>query len=338
MISRRGFLRSMSVSLLAAPLAAEAQRSGQPARVGTLLVGPPLSPEELAKFISTSPFWLAMKDLGWVSGQSVVAERRYGESADQLRAAAADLVRLKVDVLFVGSAGLAKILQLETKTIPIVVGGAGGDLVAGGLVASLARPGGNLTGVQIRNDDLTPKLVEFLKTLVPNLSRFAYLQEDVTLSAVPQMVALYDQQAAAAARTLGLKVHHVIVHRPGEFTTAFLGMTENRDQGLLVMSTPFFVVHRKEIVELAARHRIVAIYESPSFVEAGGLMSYSANRPEIARRGAVFVDKILRGAKPGDLPIEQAAKFELVVNLKAAKALGLTIPPSLLGRADRVIE
>ena len=323
--------------LVAAPLAAAAQQPGKTARVGELLVGPAPSPEELARAISTSPFWLAMKELGWVDGHNIVVERRYGESADQLRAAATDLVRLKVDVLFVPSAGLAKILQQETKTIPIAAY-AGGDLVAGGLVASLARPGGNLTGVQIRNDDLIPKKLEFLKALVPNLSRLAFLQEDVTLWAVPQLVALYNQEAAIAARTLGIKIHTVVVHRPGEFTAAFISMTKNRDQGLLVMSSPFMFVHRKEIAELAAKHRIVAIYESPGIVVAGGLMSYSVNPAEMARRQAVVVDKILRGAKPGDLPIEQPTRFELVINLKAAKTLGLTIPPSVLGRADKVLE
>ena len=316
------------------PLAGEAQPAGKTARIGILAFGPAPSPEELARATSTSPFWLAMKDLGWVYGQNIVAEHRYGESADQLRAAAGALVRLKVDVLWVFSAGLAKLLQLETKTIPIVVGAAGSDLVAGGLVASLARPGGNLTGVQVLAVDLIPKKLEFLKALVPNLSQIAFLTEDVSASLTPA----YDQGLAAAARTLSLKVHTVTVHGPGEFAAAFLGITRNRDQGLLVLSSPFSILHRKQIVELAAKHRIVAIYENEVSVEAGGLMSYGANRSEIAHRGAVFVDKILRGAKPADLPVEQPTKFRLIINLKTAKALGLTIPSSVLGRADRVIE
>ncbi len=268
----------------------------------------------------------------------MIVERRFGESADQLRAGAADLVRLKVDVLFVGGAGLAKILQLETKTIPIVVSAAGGDLVAAGLVDSVARPGGNITGLQSFSYDLVPKRLELLKALVPNLSRVAFLQEDVTLSAVPELRARYDQQAAIAARTLSIELHTFIVHRAGEFAAAFLGMMKNRDQGVLVMSTPFTFVHRREIVDLAAVHRIAAVYESHLFVEPGGLMSYGVNIPEMSRRGAVYVDKILRGAKPADLPIEQPTKFELAINLKTAKALGLTIPPALLLRADQVIE
>ena len=294
--------------------------------------------EELAKSVSTNPFWLSMRQLGWVDGQNMVVERRFGESADQLRAGAADLVRLKVDVLFVGSAGLAKILQLETKTIPIVVGRADGDLVAAGLVDSLARPGGNITGSQLLNDDLVPKRLELLKALVPNLSKVAFLREDVTISAVPQMRARYDQQAAIAARILGIELHTFIVHRAGDFAAAFLGMMKNHDQGVLVMSSPFMFVHRRAIVDLAAAHRIAAVYELQVFVEPGGLMSYGVNVSEMQRRAAVYVDKILKGAKPADLPVEQPTKFELVINLKTAKALGLTIPPSLLQRADQVIE
>ena len=337
-LNRRTFITGMAGSLLAAPLAAEAQKPGKMARVGVLGVGPAPSPEELAKSVSTNPLWLSMRQLGWVHGQNMVIERRFGESADQLRAGAADLVRLKVDVLFVGGAGLAKMLQLETKTIPIVVSAAGGDLVAAGLVDSLARPGGNVTGLQSFSYDLVPKRLELLKALLPNLSRVAFLQEDVTLSAVPQLRARYDQEAGIAARTLGIELHTFIVRRAGEFAAAFRGMTKNRDQGVLVMSTPFTFAHRKEIIDLAAVHRIAAVYEIQPFVEPGGLMSYGVNIPEMSRRGAVYVDKILRGAKPGDLPIEQATKFELAINLKAAKALRLAIPPALLGRADEVIR
>jgi len=326
------------VVMFLAPLAAEAQSAGKTARIGILRFGPVESPEEQARQ-STGLFWQAMKDLGWVYGQNIVVDRRYGESLDQLRAAAADLVRLKVDVLLCTSAGFAKLLQLETRTIPIVVVGSGGDLVAAGLVANLARPGGNLTGVQIRNDDLVPKRLEFLKALVPNLSRVAFLQEDVfTRSVVPQIVAQYEEQAATAARTLGLKIHRVIVHRADELPAAFRDMTDTRDQGLLVLTTPFINVHLKEIVALAAKHGIVAVYEHEGFVRAGGLMSYGGNTREYRRRSAALVDKILRGAKPGDLPIEQPTKFDLVINMKTAKALRLPIPQTFLLQADKVIE
>ena len=338
MIDRRTFLAGTSAVLLTAPLAAEAQKSEKMARVGILGIGPAPSPQELVKSVSTNPFWLSMRELGWVDGQNMVVERRFGESVDQLRTGAADLVRLKVDVLFVSSAGLAKILQLETKTIPIVVGRADENLVAAGLVASLARPGGNVTGSQLLNDDLIPKRLELLKALVPNLSKVALLREDVTTSVLPQIRARDGEELAVAARGLGIEVHTFIVRRAEDLAAAFLGMKKNHDQGVVVMSPAFMFVHRKAVIDLAATHRIAAIYELRVFVEPGGLMSYGVNASEMQRRAAVYVDKILKGAKPSDLPVEQPTKFELVINLKTAKALGLTIPQTLLLRADQIIE
>jgi putative ABC transport system substrate-binding protein len=279
-----------------------------------------------------------MRQLGWVYGENMIVERRFGETPGELRAGAADLVRLKVDVLFVGGAALAKLLQQETKTIPIVVSAPGVDLVAAGVIDSLARPGSNITGVQSSGYDLVSKRLELLKTLVPKLSKVAVLQEDVTLSEVPQLRAQYDRQAAIAARALGIELHTFVLHRAGEFAAAFGGMIKNRDHGFLVMSTPFMFAHRREIIDLAATHRIVAVYEHHLYVQQGGLMCYGVNLSEMSRRAAVYLDKILRGAKPGDLPVEQPTKFELVINLKTAKALGLTIPPSLLARADEIIQ
>jgi ABC-type uncharacterized transport system substrate-binding protein len=338
LIDRRTFLEGTGAMLLAAPLAAEAQKPAKMPHLGILGIGPAPNPQELAKSVATNPFWLSMRQLGWVDGQNMVVERRFGESADQLHRGAADLVRLKVDVLFVSSAGLAKILQQETKTIPIVVGRADNDLVAAGLVDSLARPGGNITGSQLLNEELIPKRLELLKALVPNLSRVAILREDVTTSVLPQVLDRYDQRVATAARALGIEVHTVIVRRAGDLASAFLGMKKNRDQGVVVASPAFMFVHRKAIIDLAATHRIAAIYELQVFVEPGGLMSYGVNASEMQQRAAVYVDRILKGAKPADLPIEQPTKFELVINLKTAKALGLTIPPSLLGRADEIIQ
>jgi len=279
-----------------------------------------------------------MRQLGWVDGQNMVVERRFGETTDQLRRGAADLVRLKVDVLFVSSAGLAKLLQLETKTIPIVVGRADEDLVAAGLVESLAQPGGNITGSQLLNDDLVPKRLELLKAVVPNLSKAALLREGVTTSVLPGIGPRSDEQVARAARNLGIDIHTFTVRKAEDLAAAFLGMKKNRDQGVAVMSPAFMFVHRKAVLELAAAHGIPAVYELQVFVEAGGLMSYGVNVSEMQLRAAHYVDKILRGARPADLPIEQPTKFELVINLKTAKALGLTIPPSLLTRADQVIE
>ncbi|MDO8480118.1 MAG: ABC transporter substrate-binding protein [Candidatus Rokubacteria bacterium] len=241
-------------------------------------------------------------------------ERRRGESADQLRAAVADLVRLQVDVLVVFGTGMANTAQMETKTIPIVIQNAGGDLVAAGLVANLARPGGNITGVQILSDDLISKRLELLKALVPNLSRVAFLGEDVTNAALPQLLARYVQQAAVAARTLGIELHPIIVHQPADLAPAFRDMTKKGDQGLLAMASLFLLLYRKDIIALAAKHRIATIYEFQLHPEQGGLMSYGVYDSEVRRREAFLVDKILRGAKPGNLPIEQPTKFELVIN------------------------
>ena len=336
-MNRRRFLLT-SLAGLATPFAAEAQKSEKMARVGILGFGPVPSPQELAKSVSTNPFWMSMRELGWVDGQNIVVERRFGESVDQFRRGAADLVRLKVDVLFVSGAGLAKILQMETKTIPIVIGRADENLVAAGLVDSLARPGGNITGSQLLNDDLIPKRLELLKALVPNLSKVALLREDVTTSVLPSIATQFGEQVAIVARGLGLEIHTFIVRGAGDLAAAFLGMKKNHDQGVVVMSPAFMFVHRRVVLDFEASHRIAAIYELRVFVEPGGLMSYGVNVAEMQRRAAVYVDKILKGAKPADLPIEQPSEFELVINLKTAKALGLTIPPSLLLRADQVTE
>ena len=336
-MDRRAFLTGTGAVLLVAPLATEAQQPRKIVRVGIVLAGATPSPEEIATTAATNPFVLAMKELGWIEGQNMVIERRYGDSPDQRRAAIASLVRLPVDVLLVSGVAPARLAQLETKTIPIVVM-AGGDLVANGLVASVARPGGNLTGLQALQDDLGGKRLELLKLLVPNLSRVATLDYDVSYPGAPQGSIRYGQKAAEAARILGLELHPLFVRQPGEIAAAFLDMAKNRDQGLLVFPSNSASFHRQRIVDLAAKHRLPAIYPSRINVVAGGLVSYGVNDPETQRRAAVYVDKILRGAKPGELPIEQATKFELIINSKTAKALGLTIPQSLLSRADEVIE
>ena len=229
---------------------------------------------------------------------------------------ATDLVRLKVDVLFVAGAGLAKILQLETKTIPIVVGRAEGDLVAAGLVDSLARPADNITGSQILNDDLAPKRLELLRALMPRLSKVAFLQEDATPAALPEMRVRHHQAAAIAARTLGIELRTIIVHRAEDLPAAFRGMGKNHDQAVMVSSSAFMFVHRRALADLETKHRIPDIYELQAFLESGGLMSYGLNIAGMQRRAGGYVDKIL----------------------KAAKALGRTIPPSLLGGADEVIR
>ncbi len=271
---RIGLAVVLVISATLAPLAAEAQKSEKMARVGILGIGPVPSPQDLAKSVSTNPFWMSMRQLGWVDGQNMVVERRFGESVDQLRIGAADLVRLKVDILFVSSAGLAKILQLETKTIPIVIGRADEDLVAAGLVDSLRRPGGNITGSQLLNDDLIPKRLELLKALVPNLSKVALLREDVTTSALPPAPARYGQEVAiAAARGLGIEVHTFIVRHAGDLAAAFLGMKKNHDQGVVVASPAFMFVHRKVVIDLAAMHRF------PRSMSSGCLLRPVASCP-----------------------------------------------------------
>jgi putative ABC transport system substrate-binding protein len=332
-LNRRTFIGTLTGGLLAAPRGAKSQQAAKIARVGDLFIGPPLSPQQLASPTSVSR---ALREFGWVEGQNLLTERRLAQSDDEAKLAAADLVRLKVDVIIVWSNGLAKLVQTETKTIPIVVIGAGPDLVSGGLVASLARPGGNLTGQQILSEDLIPKRLELLQVVVPTLSRVAFLKDRIV--SIPEAHARYMQTTALAARALRMELHPFIVLRPEDLPTAFQDMTKNGDKGLLVASSPFIFSHRKQIADLAATHRIPSIYDYREYLEAGGLISYGANIPDLRRRGAVYVDRILRGANPADLPIEQPTKFELVINLKTAKALGLTIPPSLLARADQVIE
>src|SRR5262245_12074830 len=336
-IGRRAFVAAIAGSLFT-PLVSDAQKAPKVARVGILNIGPPPGPQELAKSVSTNRFWLSMKQLGWVEGQNMAVERRFGESTDQLRKGAADLVRLKVDVLFVASAGRAKLLQLETQSIRIVLGRAEGDRVAAGHAASLAKPGGNITGSQVLHDDIVPKRLEILKTLVPNLSKVALLREDVSISALPELLARYDEKLAAAARSLGIGVRTFIVHGEKDLAVAFAAMVKDREQGLLVTSSAFMFVHRQAIVDLAATQRVPAVYEVQVFVEVGGLLSYGVDFSEMQLRAATYVDKILRGARPADLPIEQPTKFDLVINMRSARALGLTIPPSLLARADQVIQ
>jgi putative tryptophan/tyrosine transport system substrate-binding protein len=339
-VTRTALAVVLSLGLLAAPLTAAAQQAEKIARVGVLLFGPVPSPEEVAKW-RLSPLRLspAMREVGWVEGRNLVIERRYGESTDQLHASAAELVRLKVDVLLVPGAGLARIAQGETRTIPIVIATSGLDLATAGLVASLARPGGNITGLQILGADLIGKRLELLKELLPNLTRIATLWEPITTMEVdPTARNSYSVAADVAARTLGIKHDSFGVERPEDFPAVFRSMNKKGDQGLLLFTSPFMWAHLKQIVDLAATHRIPLIYEEKSWVEAGGLMSYGASYSDIMRRAAAYIDKILKGAKPADLPVQQPTKFELIINLKTAKALGLTIPRSLLSVADEVIQ
>jgi putative ABC transport system substrate-binding protein len=270
-----------------------------------------------------------------VEGQSVAIEYRFAETmAERLPDLAAELVRLKVDVIVTLGGGVppAQAAQRATKAIPIIATGVA-DPVAAGLVASLARPGGNITGPAIISHELVGKELELLREIVPRVSRVAILWNPTNPGNVHQLRA-----AEAAAPAQGVRLQPVEVRAPGEIDRAFAAMTRERAGALVVLLDAIFYDQRARIVDLAARNRLPAVYGYSVFADAGGLVTYGANRFDFIRRAAAYVDRILRGAKPADLPVDQPTTFELVINVKTAKAMGLTIPPSVLGRADRVIR
>jgi ABC-type uncharacterized transport system substrate-binding protein len=278
-------------------------------------------------------FYQALQDLGWVEGQNIAFERRYAEDRfDRLIDLAIELARLNVDVIVTASTPPAKAAKAATGTIPIVMMDPG-DPVASGLVASLALPGGNVTGISSVAPDLAAKRLEMLKAALPRVSRVAML---FNAAIPPAEVAM--RELTAAATVLGLQVQSVSVQGPNGFDDAFATITRERADGLVVFADPLTFSHQELIVNFSVRTRIAALFAAKEFVDIGGLMSYGPSYPGMFRRAAGYVDKILKGAKPADLPVEQPTTFELVINLKTAKALGLTIRPSLLHRADQVIE
>jgi putative ABC transport system substrate-binding protein len=321
----------LALSLLAAPLAAEAQQAAKVARIGYL------SPNLAASPHLRDAFLQGLRDLGYVEGRNVVIEYRDAEGKfERLPALAAELVALKVDVILAEGGTLGpRVAKQATGTIPIVFAGAG-DPVGSGLVTSLARPGGNVTGLSSLNPELIGKRLELLKQAVPGVDRVAVLWLPGALGERTDKDMLTG--ADVAARALGVRLQFVEARGPDEFARAFSDMSSARAGALTVLPSNRFLREHRRLVDLAAKNRLPAVYTSREFVDAGGLMSYGANQPDLFRRAATYVDKILKGAKPGDLPVEQPTKFELVINLKTAKALGLTIPPSLLQRADQVIE
>jgi len=281
-----------------------------------------------------SAFQQALRDLGYVEGQNLVIEYRYGEgSQERLNYMAAELVRLPVDLIVAGNAPGTRAAQHATRTIPIVMTNTP-DPVGEGFVASLARPGGNTTGLSAMRTELVGKQLALLKETVPQSTRIAVLANP----AQPAYTLLLNN-LTVAARGLGLQLHAAELRRAEELDTAFAAMTKADANALIVLAEPRLInTLRGRIVNLAAKSRLPAMYNWRTDVDAGGLMSYGPSQPEQDRSLAVYVDKILKGAKPADLPVEQPTKFELVINLKTAKALGLTIPQSLLLRADQVIE
>jgi putative ABC transport system substrate-binding protein len=323
---RQWVIASLALSLLAAPLAADAQQVAKRPRIGLLRPESPPDPY-------TEAFQRGLREFGYLEGQNIVIEHRSAEGkADRLPALASELVRLKVDVIVAVSTPAALAAKQATTTIPIVIAYVG-DPVGSGLVASLARPGGNITGVSALNVEYSVKWVELLKETIPTLSRVAVLSNPAN----PNHVAL-GREVQGAARALGVTCQVYEVRAPEELEGAFTAMTKARADGLLVLPYPFTFVHARRIADLATKSRLPAVFGFRESVEAGGLIAYAANAPDMFRRAAAYVDKILKGAKPADLPVEQPTKFELVINLKTAKALGLTIPQSILLRADEVIQ
>src|SRR5712691_11404084 len=322
-----GCLMTLTLSLLAAPLIAEAQQPTHVHRIGYLLG----TTREQEPYVEG--FLEGMRALGYVEGQNLVMEYRYAEGQyERLPALAAELVRLKVDVLLVVSTPAALAAKQATTTIPIVMMG-GGDPVGSGLVASLARPGGNVTGLATLDPEVVGKQLEFLKDVLPTVSRVAILWNPANPAH-----ALMVREADVAAQTLGVQLHRVEARGPEAFDRAFAAMTSAHAGALLVLGDAMFFEHRRRLIELAATSRLPTMHNVREFVEAGGLICYGVSQPDQWRRAATYVDKILKGAKPADLPVEQPTKFELIINLKTAEALGLTIPPTLLFQADEVIQ
>jgi putative tryptophan/tyrosine transport system substrate-binding protein len=329
-----GLRLALSIPLLLgglfSPVAAEAQQAAKVARIGYLAINLAASPHQHEAFRQ------GLRDLGYVEGRNLVIEYRDAEGKfERLPALAAELVALKVDVILAVSTLAALAAKQATRTIPIVFGGAG-DPVASGLVTSLARPGGNVTGLSILAPELVGKCLEQLKQAVPGVSRVAVLWHPGAMGEHMDKDML--KEADVAARALGVRLQFVEARGPADFDRAFSDMTRARAGALTVLASPMFISERRRLVDLAAKNRLPAVYPWREGVDAGGLMSYGANLADLFRRAATYVDKILKGAKPADLPVEQPTKFELVINLKAAKTLGLTIPQSLLGRADQVIQ
>ncbi len=324
-----GFVVTLTLSLLVAPLTAEAQQATNVHRIGRLSAGSPTEPNP-----DLEAFRQGLRELGYVEGQNLIIESRYAEgSEERLPDLAAELVRLKVEVIVAGGSSTIRAAQHATRTIPIVMAGSY-DPVGRGLVASLARPGGNTTGMSTLGAELPGKRLELLKETVPQSARVAVLANPAAGGYESVM-----HNLTGAAQALGLQLRVVELRRAEELDTAFATMTrEGVDALIVVPDRALMDGLRGRTVDLAATHRLPAMYDGREYVAAGGLMSYGPSLLDMFQRAATYVDRILKGAKPADLPVAQPTKFELVINLKTAKALGLTVPPSLLFQANEVIH
>jgi putative tryptophan/tyrosine transport system substrate-binding protein len=309
---------------------AAAQPAEKMPRVGYISPGSPSDPVRQRRL---DAFRQGLRDLGYVEGQSIAIESRWAEGKyDRYPALAADLVRLKVHVIVAVGGRASQVAQQATRTIPIIMSVVI-DPLGAGLVSNLARPQGNVTGISMMAPDLIGKQFEVLKEVLPEVFRVAVLWNPANPSSASQV-----REAELAARTLRLRLQSLEARSPQEIDSAFAAMTSERAGALVVLLDAILVNQRRQIADLAAKRRLPAVYAVREYVEAGGFISYGSNPLELERYAATFVDKILRGAKPADLPVEQPSKFELIINLKTAKALGLKIPPSLLVRADQVID
>lgn len=322
-----GLLVTLALATLAVPFASEAEQERRMARIGALMTGSPSTARPLIE-----GFRQGLRELGYSEGQNLAIEYRWVEGkVDQFRDAAADLVRVKVDVILAWGTTAVTAAKQTTSTVPIIFV-AVGDPVGTKVVSSLARPGANITGLTNLSAELSAKLLELLKEVVPGLTRVAVLRNPTNPVSAPQL-----RWTEIAAHTLGVQLQVVDVRDPRELEAAFVAMTKEKAGALTVLADPMFLSQRVRIAELASKSRLPATFNWRQYAEAGGLLAYGPDLADLWRRAATFVDKILKGTKPADLPVEQPTKFELVINMKTAKALGLTIPPSVLIRAD-VIE
>lgn len=331
---RRTFLARLAAATLAALLAgaARAQRADGVRRIGALSLRAKPNEYDIA-------FRDAMRELGWVEGRNLAIEYRWA-AGDEKRvpALAAELVAAKVDVILTASAPMIAAAKQATSAIPIVMA-AVSDPVGTGLVASLGRPGGNITGLSLSSPETGAKRLQLLQELIPGVTRVAALISRVGLSVPGESTgALLEKELHFAAAKLGMQLTVAEIRTGEDLPAAFAALAKARAQAVLVPQSPLVTTTRGAVIDLAAKHRLPAIYETDTYVPAGGLMSYGPSLTQMYRRAAYFVDRILKGAKPADLPIEQPSKFDLAINLKAAAALGLQIPRTLLLRADRVIE
>ena len=330
-LSTIGLLVTLTLGILWAPSPSHAQVGAKMPRIGMLT---PAFDDPARPSSRFAAFRQGLRDLGYVEGLSIILEYRFAEGRlERLPELAAELVRLQVDIVVASGVAAVQAVQHASATMPIVCLGAD-NLVEQGLVASLARPGGHITGLIFNDPALMGKRLELLKAAVPGVTRVAYLWV-----ALPSgLSASFLQEVERAARALGLQLYPVEVREPYPFDEAFATMAAAHVDALLPQPSAQFLTRRTQIVDLAAHRRLPGIFEVREFAEAGGLMAYGPSLPDLWRRAAYYVDRILKGAKPADLPVERPTKFELVINLKTAQALGLTIPPTLLFQADEVIR